>query len=220
MNELNINYIPVHKWSGYPVFRIIVYRLWTRHRINIIEYIGTMRKISSRPGEGMTFTIKNNSTKLKKLLKIRNITHDDKRKICDSVAAAATTGEGYREAGSPSLHFQVGKYHCNIHLDSYGFVSYLPNGEKFFNPELVQHTVDELIWGTYGVGLFDKIHPWAGKFANRFHPILPNSRNRYELAVGARFNVIQKPGNTLSIDYTVSKTGERRLIGKWEVMNW
>lgn len=220
MKELNISYIPVQKWSGYPVFRIIVYRLWIRHRINIIEYIGTMRKISSRPGEGISFTLKNKSDTLKQLLAIRRITHDDKQKLCDSVAASATTGEGFREAGSPSLHFQVGIHNCNIHLDGYGFVSYFPHGGKYFNPELIQHTVDELIWGTYGVGLFDKIHPWVGKFANRFHPILPNSQNRYELAAGVRFNIIQKPGNTLSVDITKSRTGERKLMGKWEVINW
>jgi hypothetical protein len=210
--------ISKHAYLFNSVYRVIANRFMDRHEINIDNHIDTMHKIGARPGQGITFRPVD-SDKLKSLLKKPAFTHDNRRNFCELVAAAATKGEGYRETGAPSLHCQIAASICNIHLDSYGFVAIGPDGKKYYNPELVQHIVDELGWATV-VEWLDKKQPAVGGFLGKFRPILPNSRNRYNPAVGGRFVVAKGQGWSLGIDRTVSLTGEKKTIANLEILNW
>ena len=211
--------IPRHVYIFNEVFNVIKDRLWLLHNINIFEHIDIMHEIGVRPGQGITFRPVD-SDNLKSLLKWPSFTHDNRNNFCERLASAATRGKGYRETGSPSLHFQIAASYCNIHLDNYGFVTIGPNGIKYYNPDSVQHIVDELVWGVYVVEKLDKKAPMIGSIVGRFHPILPNSRNRHNPAVGGRFDVVKRKGWALGIDTTISITGERRVIGAWEVYEW
>ncbi|MBT3058252.1 MAG: hypothetical protein AB2728_04435 [Candidatus Thiodiazotropha sp.] len=210
--------ISKHAYTFNSVYRTIANRLRNRHNINIGDHIDTMLEIGARAGQGITFR-PIDSNKLKSLLKMPAFAHDDRRNLCERIAAAATKGEGYREVGAPSLHCQIAANSCNIHLDSYGFVAIAPDGTKYYNPDLVQHIVDELGWATV-VGWLDKKQPVLGGLVGRFRPILPNSRNRYAPAVGGRFVLAKGKGWGLGIDHTVSTSGERQTKANLEVLNW
>ena len=210
--------ISKHEYFSNNVYRVIANRLMDRHRIHIDKHIDTMHVIGVRLGQGITFRPVN-SDNLKSLLKMPAFAHDNRRSFCERVAAAATQGEGYRETGAPSLHCQIAASSCNIHLDSYGFVAIGPGGKKYYNPDLVQHIVDELGWATV-VGWLDKKQPTIGGFVGRFRPILPNSRNRYNPAVGGRFVVAKGQGWSLGIDRTISLSGEKKTMGNLEILNW
>lgn len=210
--------ISKHAYLFNPVYRVIANRLTERHKIDLNKHIDTMYEIGTRPGQGITFRPVD-SDKLKNLLKLPMFAHDNRRHFCERVAAAATQGEGYRETGAPSLHCQIAASRCNIHLDSYGFVAIGPDGKKYYNPDLVQHIVDELGWATV-VGWLDKKQPTLGGFIGRIRPILPNSRNRYNPAVGGRFVVAKGQGWSLGIDRTISLTGEKKTVANLEVLNW
>lgn len=210
--------ISKHAYLFNPVYRVIANRFTTRHHVKIGEHIATMNRIGVRLGQGITF-IPHDHTRLKQALRKPAFAHDDRRHICDAVAALATQGEGYREFGAPSLHCQIAQGSCNIHLDSFGFVAIGPDGKKYYNPDLVQHIVDELGWATI-VGWLDKKQPTLGSLIGRTHPILPNSRNRYDLSVGGKFVLARGKGWSLAVDGTVSAKRERKVMGKVEILNW
>ena len=209
--------ISKHSYFLNNVYRTIANRLFDRHRINISEHIDVMSKIGVRPGQGITFRPVDRNI-LENLFR-KAFTHDNRRNLCELVAAAATKGEGYRESGAPSLHCQVSTSSCNIHLDSYGFVAIGPDGRKYYNLDLVQHIVDELGWAIV-VEWLEKKQPMVGSFVSRFHPILPNSRNRYNPAVGGRFTVAKGQGWSLGIDSTVSSNNEKKTLAVLEVLDW
>ncbi len=200
------------------VYRTIANRLRDRHNIKLDEHVAAMLKIGPRPGVGVTFKPVD-SDRLKSLLQMPAFAHDNRNDLCERLAAAATQGEGYRETGAPSLHCQIAAQSCNIHLDSYGFVAIAPDGQKYYNPDLVQHIVDELGWGTV-VGWLDNKQPTLGRFMNRFHPILPNSRNRYNLALGGQFILKEGQGWSLGIERTYSSSGEKKIMANLEILHW
>ncbi|MCP5197356.1 MAG: hypothetical protein H6974_11315 [Gammaproteobacteria bacterium] len=200
------------------VYRTIANRLRDRHNIKLDEHVDAMLEIGACPGQGVTFKPVD-SDRLKGLLQMPAFAHDNRSDLCDRLAAAATQGEGYRETGAPSLHCQIAAQRCNIHLDSYGFVAIAPDGQKYYNPDLVQHIVDELGWATV-VGWLDKKQPAVGRFMNRFHPILPNSRNRYDFALGGRFILKEGQGWSLGIDRTYSLSGDEKTVANLEILRW
>jgi len=207
-----------HVYITNNIYRTLANRLRDRHKINIAQHIDTLQSVGTNLGVGITFKPVD-SDKLKSLLRMPAFAHDNRRHLCDRVAALATTGEGYREVGAPSLHIAISPARCNIHLDSFGFVAIGPDGKKYYNPDLVQHIVDELGWATISNWL-DKHKPFKGQLFGRMHPILPNSRNRYNLAVGGRFVLAKGRKWSLGIDHTHSVKGERKTTGSFEVLNW
>ena len=207
-----------HAYLFNDVYRVIANRLRDRHKIKIDEHVDSMLKIGSRVGQGITFWPVDH-IKLKGLLSTAAFTHDNRMEFCEALAASATQGEGYRESGAPSLHCQISRVSCNIHLDSYGFVAIGPDGKKYYNPDLVQHIVDELGWATVVEWLEKKSSPLGG-FLGRIHPILPNSRNNYAPAVGGRFVLKQGQGWSIGLDSTVSTSGERKNVVSLEVLKW
>jgi hypothetical protein len=82
------------------------------------------------------------------LARTKAFAHDDRRIWIQEVAALAIEGGGYREKGSPSRHCKIGASLCHIHIDRYGFVIKGPDGKTYYNPDVVQHIVDELGWAT------------------------------------------------------------------------
>ena len=207
-----------HAYFTNSVYRGIANRLSQRHQINIAAHIGEMSKVGANIGAGFDFKPVD-SGKLAELLKLPRFAHDNRAYLCDRMAAAVTHGEGYREVGVPSLHFQVAPDTVNVHLDSYGFVAIGPDGQKYFNPDLIQHIADDL--GAAKIAEWaGKVHPSLGSFVGRFHPILPSSRNGYNLAVGGRFVVAKGKGWSLGIDWTKSRSGETRKGANLELLSW
>ncbi|MEZ5393503.1 MAG: hypothetical protein R2724_11660 [Bryobacterales bacterium] len=207
-----------HAYFTNSVYRDIANRLSKRHQINIAEHIAEMEKVAPSIGAGFDFKPVS-SDKLIALLKLPRFAHDDRAYLCDRLAAAVTHGEGYREVGVPSLHFQIAPDKVNVHLDTYGFVAIGPDGTKYFNPDLIQHIADDL--GAATIAQFaGKLHPKLGSLIGRFHPILPNSMNGYKLAVGGRFVVAKGKGWSLGLDVTKSLSGETRKGGTLELLHW
>ena len=207
-------------WKQSDIYLTIANRLRTRHKIVIDDHIQTLKKVGRHTGEGIYFIPKDHK-KLKALLTMPGFAQDDRRHFCDAVAASATNGTGYREIGTPSLHCQIGVAYCNIHIDAYGFVAIGPDGKKYYNPDLVQHIVDELGWETV-VAWVHKKNPTMGSALGRVRPILPNSRNGYDLAVGAKIELKKGKGWGLSIDYTKDLTGNKahNVSGNVDVLRW
>lgn len=77
---------------------------------------------------------------------------------------------------SSSLHCDVSKHKCNIHIDEVGFVIELPNGKVIVTADFLQHTANELILKTELKGLFPK---WANGFFDRVSFVYPSSGNNY-----------------------------------------
>ena len=98
--------ISKHAYLFNKVYRDIANRLRDRHNINIANHIDTMEKIEPTLGQGFWFRPVD-SGKLKNLLKMPGFAHDNRRNLCDRVAAMATKGQGYRETGAPSLYCQI-----------------------------------------------------------------------------------------------------------------
>lgn len=207
-----------HEYIGRDVYRTISDRFRERHGIKIDDHIHVMKEVGHKVGVGITFVPVDHRS-LKSALRQPLFTHDDRRHLCDALAALATTGEGYREVGVPSLHCQISGAECNIHLDDFGFVAIGPDGRKYYNPDLVQHIVDELGWATVANWVHGK-SPTLGSFLGRMHPVLPNSRNRYAPVIGGRFVVAQGQGWSLGIDYQRLPGGESRKMGSLEVLSW
>lgn len=200
------------------VYNTIANRLFMRHQILIGEHIQTIKKISHDIGEGISFIPKDH-LRLQALLRTPLFAKDNRSHFCDAVAALATKGEGYREVGVPSLHCAISSGFCNIHLDSFGFVAIGPDGKKYYNPDLVQHIVDELGWASV-IGWVSKRNPLIGGVLGGLHPILPNSRNSYKPAIGVKFDLIKGNGWSLAVEATRSIEQEDILLGKVEVLNW
>jgi hypothetical protein len=207
-----------HEYLFNEVYRAIANRFRKRYEVNISDHIDSMLKIGKRAGQGITFWPVD-SLKLKGTLNQSGFTHDKRSDFCQALAAAATTGEGYREAGVPSLHCQISHVSCNIHLDSYGFVAIGPDGQKYYNPDLVQHIADELGWATV-VEWLEKRSPTLGRYVGAVRPILPNSRNQYRPAVGAKFVLRKGQGWSLAIDVTTSSSGEKQAMANVQVLDW
>ena len=211
--------ISKHAYLFNDVYRVIANRFKKRYEINIGDYIESMVKVGARAGQGITFWPAN-YVRLKSLIaKSPFFAHDDRMDFCEAVAASQTQGEGYRELGVPSIHCQLSKVSCNIHLDTYGFVAIGPDGKKYFNPEVVQHIADDLGMAMIVEWLEKRSSP-LGKFVSRIHPILPNASNRYTPAVGGRFVLKQGQGWSLSIDSTVSVSRETKTTANLDVLNW
>jgi len=211
--------IPTHQYWGNSIYKQIAGRLYNRHKIRIADHINIMEKIGTRLGQGIEFEPVDGE-KFKNLLKMPKFAHDNRKHFCDNIAAGATEGEGYREVGVPSLHVQVAPTRCKVHVDNFGFVAIGPDGKKYYNPDLIQHIVDELIWEDKFVGWVGKMSPTIAGLLGTIHPVLPNSRNRYELAIGTRIDIKKGAGWGLSLEGTRGLSGEKKVMGKLDLLEF
>lgn len=205
------------QYIGNPVYQTIASRLYERHNIRIADQIDSMSRIGARNGIGFHFVAKNPESLRLIFKQSPGFAHDNRQHFCDQAAALATNGEGFREIGVPSLHCAVAKSICSIHLDSFGFVARGPDGKKYYNPDLIQHIIDELGWASFVQWVESKSRPLGG-FLARIHPVLPNSRNRYNLSIdprkrnpltlGGQLDVIERNTWRLSIEGRVDNERE------------
>lgn len=192
--------------SGYntlnPIYRTIANRLSARHRVLLSRHVDRMLPDGKTLGEGINFVPKD-SRALRSALEASGGFHwDDRRVPLYSIAASHTAGEGFREYGVPSLHFQLAEGFCNLHLDEYGFVFRTPNGDVF-TPDMFLHIVDELKWAQI-VADIRKRNAFLGGVFERMHPILPSSQRNYRPAVGAQLDLAKRWDATASKKTVVS----------------
>lgn len=183
--------IPKSTYAVLDVYKKLSTRFWDLHHIKLHEHIDSMSLVGPSVAEGITFVPVDSEDFVRVLESTGVFFPDDRRDPVQGAASAATTGTGYREKGRPSLHCQVGKVVCNVHLDQYGFVVEGPDGESYYNPDLAQHIVDELIWGTYVVGAARKLSERLGDAVARLHPTVSNSTNGYRPLVGGQLDVVR-----------------------------
>jgi hypothetical protein len=192
----------------HPIFRAIADRFWIMHKIRIADHIEEIKEVYWRTEEGVDFVPKSAAAWTKALRKA-GFVHDKRDKHLGFIpsvgtfAALATTGEGYREPGSPSLHCAVASFLCKVHLDNVGFVL------TGYTADAGQHIVDELGYQTYVVANVAKLSVPLASFLGRIHPIMPNSSQFKPFsAVGARFDVYSKRSRDqqrqvkLTVDFT------------------
>ena len=114
--------IPLMKYTIRPVYIRISRRFSERYQIRLSDHIDSMSHVSDRNQEGITFVPTDAQRFIKALEASRAFHHDNRGDFVGQVAASATTGEGYREIAKTSLHCQVGKLQCNVHIDYIGFI--------------------------------------------------------------------------------------------------
>ena len=171
-------------------YRTINARLWNLHRIQLLDYVDVFLPDGNSLGEGINF-IPSDDRALRALLVESGGFHwDDRRFWIYREAASHTIGEGYREYGIPSIHFQLAPAFCNVHVDMYGFVFRLPTGDAF-SPDMFQHIVDELWWADL-VAAIRKRSAFAGELFQRLHPRIPSSTTGYRLGIGGEFDILRR----------------------------
>ena len=183
--------IPKNKYNSLsPIYRPINARLWERYKITLFDHVEAMYPDGATIGEGIFFIPKDSDELIEALRRTQGFHWDDRRIFLYREAASETIGEGYREYGLPSLHFEVAAGLCNVHLDMFGFVFRTPWGDVF-SPDMFQHILDELKWA----GLVEAIRKhsdYAGEVLARIHPRLPSSANNYELGAGVGVDVLRR----------------------------
>jgi hypothetical protein len=185
-----------------PIYRTIANRLSERHRILLTRHVDRMLPDGKTLGEGISF-IPADSRALRNALEDSGGFHwDDRRVPLYATAASHTIGEGFREYGIPSLHFQLADGFCNLHLDDYGFVFRTPNGDAF-TPDMFVHILDELKWAELVAGIRAR-NAFLGGVFERMHPVLPSSQRNYRPVVGATFDLVKKYDATASQKTVVS----------------
>ena len=205
--------LPSYYWE--PVFRDIADRFYRQHRIFLQDHIATLKRVSHLHGEGIDF-IPVDHKKFIEALRASHFKLDNKRHLCDAVAASATNGVGYREVGIPSLHCQVSSGSVNVHIDAFGFVA-MHNGQKIYTPDAIQHIIDELVWAKV-VAWIRKRDPELASLLEKTHPVVPHSKIKYAPVAGGRIDIRKGKGWSLAYDYTVGFAGERKGERRHRVM--
>lgn len=182
--------IPLMEYSVKPVWAKISHRFREKYRIQLVNHVQSMSRVSPREEEGITFMPVSQERLIEALRLTGAFHHDDRNDVGGMVAAAATKGEGYREISETSLHCQVGRAEVNVHVDYLGFVWRGPNGESLAGPDAVRHIADELGWGKI-VELVGRKSEVAAKLLERVRPVVPSSANRFVPAIGAQLDLIR-----------------------------
>lgn len=201
------------------IYKDICSRFHKRHFINLPSHISEVKSLGKTHGVGFKFQPRD-ADAFEAALKRRGFEPDNRNHLCDAVAAGATQGQGYREVGVPSLHVAVSSGICSVHVDTFGFVALGPNGEKIYNPDAIQHIIDELIWQDVLLGKVEKLSPMAANALRRVHFVGPSSRNCYRLEAGARINIVDRPGLRLGLEVTRDLSGETRGGANLEVFTF
>lgn len=208
--------LPVSAYLTSQVWKDICHRFYKQHRIKFPDHVDTVVSVGVTNGQGIEFVARDHET-FEALLKKPVFQPDDKKHLCDRVASMATKGQGYREASVPSLHIAVAPSLCSVHIDTFGFVAIGPNGQKYYNPDAIQHILDELVWQDKFVGWVTTKNRAVGAMLGRVHFDGPSSRNRYRLQVGARVNVVERPNWSIGFEANRSLEGENRYMGMIDV---
>ena len=186
------------------VYRIITNRLKRLFHIDLTTHIMKITRKHYFLGEGIDFK-PNSIANLIAVLEKAGFHYDNPDNFCERLASLATKGKGYREINaSPALHFQIHENGCNIHLDNYGFVSMASNGQKYYNPDLFKHIVDDLGWAIVQqkIAQIPSSTYTLRPITDRLHPvILPTSKTNYIPTIGGKFNIIQLENLQMSLDW-------------------
>jgi hypothetical protein len=184
------------EYSVKPVYGKIYQRFAQRYNIHLGNHIDSMSHVSDRGQEGITFVPRDDQLLIGVLKATQAFHYDNRAHLVGQLAAAATTGEGYREIADSSLHCQIGRSICNIHIDYIGFIWRGPNGESLAGPDALRHIVDELTWGKV-VEWVSGRNEFAGKIVERLHPVLPSVATKFIPAVGLQYDLVR--GETLDL---------------------
>ncbi|WP_299482658.1 hypothetical protein [uncultured Roseibium sp.] len=209
----------VSSYLGSEVYKQICNRFYKQHSIKLPDHIAEVYKVGVSNGQGMEFLARD-PEKFEALLKMPKFAPDNQEHFCDRIASMATKGQGYRETGVPSLHIAVAPEECSVHIDTFGFVAIGPDGQKYYNPDAIQHILDELLWQDKFVGWVTKHSKPLGMLLSHVHFRGPSSRNRYRLSAGVRVNAAQGDGWNIGIEATQALSGEQTVVGSVEVYNW
>lgn len=206
------------------VFRKIEQRFQKKYGIRIQNHIVNLSgvKVGRDTGAGITFTAKSTAQLVLALQSTKNFRKDDRSELFGAVAAAATNGEGWREMGKPgepSLHCQIAKSSCNIHIDRIGFTAQGPDG-KVYAPDAIPHVFDELLMAK-AANAAHRVSPILGEFVSRIHPILPNAHNRYKLDFGGQIEIASGENTDLTkrwkLTFDLTKTCKNFKCGSGAV---
>ena len=211
--------LSVGMYLGSKVWKDICERFYKRHRIKLPDHVQDVLSVGVTNGQGIEFVARDHKA-FEKLLRMPSFAPDNKDHLCDRIASLATKGQGYRETSVPSLHIAVAPDLCSVHIDTFGFVAIGPDGKKYYNPDAIQHILDELVLQDKFVGWVTKKNRTLGAMLGRVHFVGPSSRNRYRLAVGGRVNVVERPGWSIGYEATKSLGGETQHMGKIDVFGF
>jgi len=219
MSQKKRKALGVGSYLGSKVYKEICNRFYKLHRIKLPDHIASMYSVGVNNGQGIEFLARD-AKAFEALLKMPAFAPDNQEHFCDRIASMATNGQGYRETGVPSLHIAVAPDLCSVHIDTFGFVAIGPDGNKYYNPDAIQHILDELVFQDKFVAWVTKHSRSIGLLLSHVHFRGPSSRNRYRLAAGGRVNVAQGAGWSIGIEASQALSGERKVEGSVEVYNW
>ena len=190
--------IPVARVSDLPSFQSINRRFNRRGmKIDLDSHIDYVCYASKIVGEGIAFRPKS-ATNFEMAIKDTQLFHhDDRSDHFGKIAALATTGEGYREVSTPSLHVAISSAIASVHIDSYAFMMVGPDGSYVITPDVGQHIFDELLFRLPMHWLRRRNLPFLASVLQSLHPILPNSTNRYSPIVGLKIAIGKSPNRDL-----------------------
>lgn len=166
-------------------------------KIDLDSHIDYVCYASEIVGEGVAFRPKSAADFKAAITDTQLFHHDDRSDHFGKLAASATIGEGYREVSTPSLHVAISATLASVHIDSYAFMIWGPNGEAVIGPDVGQHIFDELLFRMPMPWLRRKGLPFLASVLQALHPVLPNSTNRYSPIAGLRIAVGGKPTRDL-----------------------
>lgn len=166
-------------------------------KIDLDSHIDYVCYASEIVGEGVAFRPRNATAFKEAITDSQLFHHDDRSDHFGKIAALATTGEGYREVSTPSLHVAISDVIASVHIDSYAFMIRGANGEVVISPDVGQHIFDELLFRMPMPWLRRKGMPFLASVLQSLHPVLPNSTNRYSPILGLRLTLGESPNRDL-----------------------
>jgi hypothetical protein len=179
--------IPVKRFTEAKSYSPINERLNGRGmKIDLDSHIDYICYASDTLGEGIFFRPKSVGEFSTAITDTQFFHHDNRSDPFGRMAASATTGEGYREVSTPSLHVAIHETIASVHIDSYAFMLIGPDGEYVIGPDAGQHIFDELLFRMPMSWLRRKNMTFLASVLQVLHPVLPNSTNRYNSIIGLR----------------------------------
>jgi hypothetical protein len=193
-NGKTLAQIPVKPLNSLDSYKSIIRRFNSRGmKIDLDSHIEYVCYASEIVGEGVAFQPKSAAEFKAAITDTQLFHHDDRADPFGHTAAAATVGEGYREVSTPSLHVAISEFVSSVHIDSYAFMLYGPNGTFVISPDVGQHIFDELLFRMPMTWLRKKNMPFLASVLQALHPVLPNSTNRYSPILGLRVTLGETP---------------------------
>ncbi len=196
----------------------ILDRFSIRHRIQLIDYIRTIKKVGFAIDDGFDFT-SDNTFALQEAIMNTKMFIDDSQSLVGKLASSQTDGLSLRELGGSkdkSLHCAIGLFKCSVHLDETLFTPKGQDGIGCYNPDLFQHVGYDLGYRYHVVRRFINV-PVLGWTLNHLHPAFPHSSNGYK-NLGLTFQVPLWGGVNLNasiktkVDYKVPTTNNDFIL--------